>query len=164
MNSATALAATGSELPPPDRDGCLYEALRATLLAGDIGDGPGDTVGPLPVVSADQIHAPSLLTPIQAYRWFIEYGGRFGTGWENHATRVTPATPAPFHAGLGAPHIRCPVLIQISPVDEMVGANPAVAGAVAAAIARRTEIMEIEGGVTRRRVRVGGAVARGSKL
>jgi hypothetical protein len=53
------------------------------------------------------MNAPSLLTPIQAYRWFIEHGGRFGTGWENRATRVTPATPAPFHAGLAAPHIGC---------------------------------------------------------
>lgn len=138
--------ATGRDLAPPDPDGRFYEALRGTLLDGDIGKGPAETVGPLPVVSADQIHAPSLLTPIQAYRWFIEYGGRFGTGWENRATRVTPATPAPFHAGLAAPHIRCPVLIQISPVDEMSGADPRVARAVASAVAGATQIMEIDGG------------------
>jgi hypothetical protein len=138
--------ATGRDLAPPDPDGRLYEAFRHTLLEGDITAGPADKVGPLPVVSGDQLHAPSLLTPIQAYRWFIEYGGRFGTGWENRATRVTPSTPAPFHAGLAAPHIRCPVLIQISPADEMPGANPMVTRAVADAIPDPKEIMEIDGG------------------
>jgi hypothetical protein len=49
------------------------------------------------VVSADQLNTPSLLTPIQAFRWFIEYGGRYGTGWQNRANRVLPATPCPFH-------------------------------------------------------------------
>ena len=96
--------ATGREPAPSDPDGRLFDALRETLLAGDITGGPETTVGPMPVVSADQIHSPSLLTPIQAYRWFIEYGGRFGTGWENRATRVTPATPAPFHASWSTWH------------------------------------------------------------
>jgi uncharacterized protein len=138
--------ATGREPAPPDPDGRLYAALRETLLDGDITGGPGTTVGPLPVVSADQIHAPSLLTPIQAYRWFVDYGGRFGTGWENRATRVTPPTPAPFHAGLAAPHIRCPVLMQISPVDEMPGADPAVARGVGDSIPGPKEIVEVDGG------------------
>jgi hypothetical protein len=126
--------ATGREPAAADTDGAGFAALRDTLLHGDIAGGPEDTIGPLPVVSSDQLHAPSLLQPIQAYRWFIEYGGRFGTGWENRATRVTPRTPAPFHAGLAAPHIRAAVLMQISPVDEMAGANPAVARAVFAAV------------------------------
>lgn len=138
--------ATGSQMVPPDPDGRLYEALRHTLQDGDISGGPDETVGPLPVVSADQIHAPSLLHPIQAYRWFVEYGGRFGTGWDNRATRVTPRTPAPFHAALVAPHIRCPILMQISPVDEMAGANPAVARAVCVATRGPKELMEIDGG------------------
>ena len=138
--------ATGREQAPPDPDGSLYEALRDTLADGDIRGGPDETVGPLPVVSADHIHAPSLLEPIQAFRWFIEYGGRFGTGWENRATRVTPKTAAPFHAGIAAPHIKCPSLMQISPVDEMPGANPAVARAVHAAIRGPKEIAEIDGG------------------
>ena len=77
-------------------------------------------MGPLPVVSADQIHGPSLVQPIQACRWAVEYGGRSGTGWENRVSVVTPKTAAPFHPGLAAPHVRCPVLLQISPVDELV--------------------------------------------
>jgi hypothetical protein len=138
--------ATGREPAPADPDGTLYEALRDTLLHGEITGGPEDSLGPLPVVSSDQIHGPSLLQPIQAYRWFIEYGGRFGTGWENRATRVTPKTAAPFHAGLSARHIRCPVLMQISPVDEMAGADPAVAQGVFAAMQGPKELVEIDGG------------------
>lgn len=119
--------ATGPAPPPPDPDGALYAALRETLESGDISGGEEETLGPLPVVSVDQIHAPSLLTPIQAHRWFLEYGGRFGSGWENRATRVTPRTPAPFHAGLAAPRLSCPLLMQISPADEMPGADPQIA-------------------------------------
>ena len=138
--------ATGGEHAPADPDGTLFAALRDTLLDGVISGGPEDTIGPLPVVSADQIHAPSLLQPIQAYRWFIEYGGRFGTGWENRATLVTPRTSAPFHAGLAARHIRCPVLMQISPFDEMSRADPAVARTVFAAMQGPKELVEIDGG------------------
>lgn len=138
--------ATGRQHAPEDPNGDLYEALRHTLLEGDIAAGPGETVGPLPVVSADQLNAPSLLEPITAFRWFIEYGGRFGSGWENRATRATPRTPAPFHAGLVAPHIRCPVLVQMSPNDEMPGANPEVAAAVFGAMPEPKSWLEIEGG------------------
>jgi uncharacterized protein len=138
--------ATGREHAPADPDGTLFETLRETLLGGEITGAPEDVVGPLPVVSADQIHAPSLVQPIQAYRWFIEYGGRFGTGWENRATRVTPNTAVPFHAGLAARHIHCPVLMQISPFDELPGANPAVARTVFAAVQGPKELVEIDGG------------------
>ncbi|HVF31841.1 MAG TPA: alpha/beta fold hydrolase [Acidimicrobiales bacterium] len=138
--------ATGGQPSPPDPDGRLYDLMRRTIESGDVRGAPDDVQGPLPVVSADQINAPSLLEPIQAYRWFIEYGGRFGTGWENRATRVTPRTPAPFHAGLAAPHISCPVLVHIAPDDEMAGANPVVARAVAESIAGPAEIREIDGG------------------
>lgn len=138
--------ATGRQPAPPDPDGALYRALCDTVRDGDITGGPDTTVGPLPVVSPDQIHAPSLLTPIQAYRWFIEYGGRFGTRWENRATLVTPKTPAPFHAGLVASQIRCPILMHVSPGDEMAGANPAVARSVFDAVAAEKELVEIDGG------------------
>jgi uncharacterized protein len=136
----------GSVLPPPDPDGSLFGALRETLLQGDVRGGPGDTLGPLPVVSSDQLNTPSLLPPIQAFRWFIEYGGRHGTGWVNVATRVEPKTPAPFHAGLAAPHLRRPVLMQIAPHDEMPQANPDVSHAVYRALPGPKQLMEIEGG------------------
>lgn len=96
------IPAIGPHLPPPDPDGALFAALRNTLLQDMIDNEPPETTGPVPVVSPDQLGTPSLLTPIQAFRWFIEYGGRHGTGWENRVTRVVPQTPCPFHAGIAA--------------------------------------------------------------
>lgn len=132
------IPAIGPRLPPPDPDGVLFAELRSTLLHGSVAGGPDDTTGPLSVVSPDQPGSPSLLTPIQALRWFIDYGGRHGTGWENRVTRVVPATPAPFHAGLAAPHLACPLLLMVAPEDEMAGANPAVSRATFGAWAEGT--------------------------
>lgn len=138
--------AMGPDHAPPDGDGSLFAALGRTLRMGDIEAMPHDVAGPLPVVSADQINTPSLLTPIQAFRWFLDYGGRHGTGWENRATRVTPATPCPFHAGLATSHLRTPLMMMIAPEDEMPGANPAVSRAAYSAAPGLKELVEIGGG------------------
>ncbi len=139
--------ACGPAPSPPDADGSLFAAMRETLLHGEIGGGAGGRKdGPMPVVSADQLNTPSMLTPIQAFRWFIEHGGRHGSGWENRATRVIPSTPAPFHAGIATPHLRAPLLMMIAPEDEMPGADPDVSGAAFRAAAGPKELMEIDGG------------------
>ena len=31
----------------------------------------------------DQVASPSVLRPPTACRWFMEYGGRYGSGWTN---------------------------------------------------------------------------------
>ncbi len=138
--------AVGRELPPPDPDGSLFAALCDTFRKGSVEAGPDDITGPLPVVSADQLNAPSLLQPIQAFRWFIDYGGRHGTGWENRVTRVVPPTPAPFHAGIAAPHLRCPLLMMIATDDEMPGSKPEVSRAAFASVPGPKELVEIDGG------------------
>ena len=82
--------ACGIEKPKQEPDEQNFQAMRAIFDGGDITGTPETTTGPLPVVSADQLGTPSLLKPIQAYRWFIEYGGRHGTLWENRVIRVIP--------------------------------------------------------------------------
>ena len=62
--------AIGPHLPPPDPDATLFAALRDMVLQGTIDNELAETTGPLPVVSPDQLGTPSLLTPIQAFRWF----------------------------------------------------------------------------------------------
>jgi uncharacterized protein len=139
--------ACGPELPPSDPDGSLFAAMGDTLLHGEIGGGTdGTTDGPMPVVSADQLNTPSLLSPIQAFRWFNEYGGRHGTGWVNEATRSIPSTPAPFHAGIATPHLRHPLLMMIAPEDEMPGASPKVSDAAYQAAPGLKQLIEIDGG------------------
>jgi uncharacterized protein len=139
------ITACGPTMPPPDPDGAVFAALRRTFENGDVGT-PDSVTGPLPVVSFDQHGTPSLLTPISAYRWFIEYGGRHGTRWENWVTRVIPKTPAPYHPGICAPHIKVPTLMMIAPEDEMAGAVPAIARAAYDSIPGNKELIEIAGG------------------
>ena len=137
--------ACGPTKPPQDPDGALFAAVKSTFENGDIST-PDTVTGPLPVVSFDQHGTPSLLTPISGYRWFIEYGGRHGTRWENRVTRVIPKTPAPYHPGICAPHVKAPTLMMIAPEDEMAGANPAVARAAYDSIPANKELVEIDGG------------------
>ena len=105
------------------------EMIRATLFGGDVTGTPDTTTDPIPVVSPDQIGTPSLLAPIQAYRWFIDYGGRPGSAWANRATRIIPPTPVSYAACpyLCAPFLRVPSLFMVAPENEMVRANPQVA-------------------------------------
>jgi hypothetical protein len=136
----------GPRPAPEDPDGALFGAVRETLQSGDV-TGPGGTsVGPLPVVSADQLSTPSHLTPISAFRWFVEYGGRHATGWQNVATRHTPDTPAPFHPGLCSPRLRVPSLWLIAPQDEMPAADPVVARHAYDLAGGEKELVEIDGG------------------
>ncbi|WP_424972448.1 alpha/beta hydrolase [Dinoroseobacter sp. S76] len=127
------------------KDGAL-DSLRTIFESGDVRGGPDDVAGPMPVVSLDQLNAPSLLTPPQAVRWFLEYGGRHGTGWENRVTRVVPKTPVPCSPLVTAPHLNMPVLMMIGRNDEMVHCNPDLQDAVFEMIPGPKEKLVIDGG------------------
>jgi hypothetical protein len=133
---------------PPDATPSAerFEAIRTTFRSGDVRGRPEDRVGPLPVVSSDQLTNPSLLAPIQAFRWFIEYGGRHGTGWQNEVTRVVPSDTAPFSPYLCAPHVTVPSLMVVAPADEMVHADPATARSAFELLAGPKQWESIDGG------------------
>jgi pimeloyl-ACP methyl ester carboxylesterase len=116
----------GSEPPPVEPTAANFEILTDVFSRGDIRGSPETTMGPLPVVSFDQAGTPSLLKPIQAFRWFIDYGGRAGTKWVNSVSRVIPATAVPYHPSLCAPFVKAPTLLMVAPEDEMVHANYSV--------------------------------------
>lgn len=101
----------------------VMATISSTLRDGDVAGTPETTVGPMPVVSSDQMGTPSLLLPIQAYRWFIEHGGRPGSGWRNIVTRVIPPTPITYSPYLCAPFVQAPILLMVAPEDEMLHAN-----------------------------------------
>jgi pimeloyl-ACP methyl ester carboxylesterase len=117
----------GAEPSAVEPNTANFDLIKEALSRGDVGGSPETTVGPMPVVSSDQVGTPSLLKPIQAFRWFIDYGGRAGTRWDNRVTRVLPATPVPFHPTLCAPFVKAPTLLMVAPEDEMMHANYAVA-------------------------------------
>jgi hypothetical protein len=136
----------GSRAPSPDPNGTRFAAIRETLLNGDVSGTPETTAGPMPVVSFDQIRHPSLLKPLSAFRWFIEHGGRHGSGWANDVTRVIPPTPAPFSPVLCAPRVHVPTLMMIAPEDEMLQCDPAVAREAYDLLAGPKQWHEIAGG------------------
>jgi pimeloyl-ACP methyl ester carboxylesterase len=117
----------GAEPPTVDPSQANFYIIKEIIARGDVRGSPETTTGPIPVVSCDQAGTPSLLKPIQAFRWFIDYGGRAGTRWINSVTRVLPATPVPYHPALCAPFIKAPTLLMVAPEDEMVHANYSVA-------------------------------------
>jgi pimeloyl-ACP methyl ester carboxylesterase len=136
----------GEEPPPPDPDGRQFAMLRETFERGGVTEAPETTTGPLPVVSFDPVRYPAHLAPPTAFRWFVEHGGRPGSGWTNDATRVVPATPAPFSPGIAAPHVRVPVQVIYAPDDEMGRASPTVTRIVGAALGVPKEVVELEEG------------------
>ncbi len=138
--------ACGEHFAPPDPDGRCFDSIRETLLHADFAQMPRTVLGPLPVVSFDPVGTPCLLTPLTAFRWFIEYGGRYGTKWENRATVVNLTAPVPFHAGLCAPHLSASLLMLIAREDEMPGSNSSVARSVFESATVPRELIEIDGG------------------
>ena len=136
----------GITLPPGPIDDDSFAVMKDIFANGDVTGGPEQTVGPLPVVSADQMNAPSLLTPIQAFRWFVEHGGRHGSGWQNLATRVIPDTPVPCSPFVTAPHLAMPVMFMVGRDDEMVHCSPDVQRAVFDKIKGPKEFVEVDGG------------------
>jgi uncharacterized protein len=136
----------GEKPPPVEPSRTNFETIRETFLHGDVRGSTETTTGPIPVVSFDQSGTPSLLKPIQAFRWFIDYGGRPGSQWINRATRVIPKTPMPFHPALCAPFVRVPTLMMVAPEDEMVHANYSVARQTYDLLAGPKQWYDIAGG------------------
>jgi acetyl esterase/lipase len=97
--------AFGDELAAPDTDGSQFDTIRSILLDNTFGSYGGEVLGPMPVVSPDQLSTPSFLTPVTAFHWFITYGARFGTGWQNQATMRVNDTPK----SRSAPNRACPI-------------------------------------------------------
>lgn len=142
----TQVPGCGDELPSADPDGVQFEAFRNIFLQGDFEYIPNEISEPMPVVSFDQLGTPSLMKPLTAFRWFIEYGGRFGTNWQNWATHSVPNRPEQFNPYLCAPFLKAPILFVIAKDDEMPGASSEIARKVYDAAPEPKELFVISGG------------------
>lgn len=137
--------ACGRHPAPPDPDGDLYRGMRARLLHGSVRAEPEGWRGPMPVVSLDQLSAPSALKPLTALRWFLEYGARFGSGWENQVVLTSPEEPM-WLPVLWAQHVLVPTCFLLARDDEMPGSTTVVARQAFAALGGPKEVHELEGG------------------
>jgi len=135
-----------SNLPTEDKDGKLYTFAKKTVLSERIMDMSHTVIEQMPIVSSDQLGTPSVLTEISAYRWFIEYGGRFGTNWTNVVSYSDVERPELYHTGQCAPHIKAPVLMIVATNDEMDGANPEVTLEIYNMVKQPKEWVDIDGG------------------
>jgi uncharacterized protein len=134
--------AFGASEPPADSDGKLFKAMQAIVLSSDALDCGGPVQGPMPVVSSDQVRHPSALKPLTAFRWFVEYGGTLNSNWINDVALSVEG----WHPGLCAPYLKQPVLMLVSPQDEMARANPQVARAVFDSVCGSKQWYAISGG------------------
>tara|TARA_B100000780_G_scaffold270011_1_gene229382 strand:- start:1117 stop:1299 length:183 start_codon:yes stop_codon:yes gene_type:complete len=55
------------------------QQLQLLFEVDDVSQFATQGLGPMPVVSSDQLNTPSLLKPIQAFSWFMAHGGGFGS-------------------------------------------------------------------------------------
>ena len=138
--------ACGNVLPPADNDSNLFNNIKETFQNGDITGSPETTVGPMPVVSFDQDTITSMLKPISAYRWFIEYGGRYNTKWKNNVTHVEPDVPVKLNPVLCIPHIKAALFMVIASEDEMVNANSGIARHAYDIAPQPKKMLEVDGG------------------
>ena len=142
----TMIPALGDDLPTEDTDGILYQFAKDTLLSENISALPQTKTKQMAIVSYDQLNAPSRLKELTAYRWFIEHGGRFGTGWENRVSYSNIDMPENFHLGQCATHLKAPILMIVANNDEMEGASPEVTKHVFKMINQPKEWVDIDGG------------------
>lgn len=140
------IPALGEDIPKEDHDGSQYKFAKATLLHDNIKSLPHTKTERMTIVSADQINAPSVLSELTAYRWFIEYGGRFGTNWQNVVSYARVEVPKDFNLGQLAPKLKAPILMVVATNDEVNGANPEVTKHVYNNINQPKEWVDIDGG------------------
>lgn len=142
----TMIPAFGEEIPSSDHHESSYAFAKEILFSEDIKSLPHTTTGQMPIVSSDQSGTPSALKELTAYRWFIEYGGRFGTRWQNVVSFSSLEVPETFHLGQLAPFVKAPILMIVATNDEMNGANPLVSKHVYNSISQPKEWVDIDGG------------------
>jgi pimeloyl-ACP methyl ester carboxylesterase len=83
---------------------------------------------------------------LTAFRWFMEYGSRYGTGWQNWVTGVIRDGSEPYQPVLCASWVRAPALFVIATDDEMPGASSAVSRLAFDRLPGPKELLEVDGG------------------
>ncbi len=136
----------GRSAPPVDLDPTSYITTVRETLARDFNQLTFAPLAERPVVSADQLSAPSWLEPLTAFRWFIEYGAQFGTNWQNRVGRSEPVDAPPYYPSLAAASLKMPTLFVVARHDEMPGSRPDIALMAFDRVPGPKELFEIDGG------------------
>lgn len=135
----------GSQVPSEPPNPSVVDAISAVMALESLPAEMEKTLGPALVVSADPTVESMSPSPM-AFRWFFEYGGRHGSGWENRWSYAMNKTAAPFSPYDCLPAVTVPVLMVIGRNDEIEVANPEASRHALAQVEGRTEWHDIDGG------------------
>lgn len=138
--------AVGNVLPSEDQDDNVYTFAKNMVLNDSILDLCRTTMERTLVVSTDQMSNPAVINLLPAYRWFIEYGGRFGTNWKNIVSWSDTDRPSNYHNANISPHLKAPILMIVATNDEMEYSNDKVTLQVYKRINQPKEWVDIDGG------------------
>lgn len=136
----------GNSLPSLDQDDSVYNFAKNMVLNDSISELSRTTMEPSLVVSTDQINSPAVINLLPAYRWFIEYGGRFDTNWKNIVSWSDTDRPSNYHNANFSPHLKAPILMIVATNDEMEYSNDKVTLEVYKRITQPKEWVDIDGG------------------
>lgn len=142
----TQVPACGDTPPQGGPEDAALERMAEIYAGRDLRPPPDLVAGPMPVVAADQLSGASALTPLTAFHWFIEYGSRYGTGWQNRVTEVVGDRREPYSPLLCAARVRVPSLFVIAADDEMPGASSDISRLAFQLVAGQKELLEVDGG------------------
>lgn len=113
----------GDRVPVEPPDPSLVERIAAVMEASALPSALEATFGPALVVSADP-DVDSMSPSPTAFRWYFEYGGRHGSGWENRWSYARNETGVPFSPYDCLPRVSVPVLFVVGRDDEIESCNP----------------------------------------
>lgn len=125
----------------------MMKSIKKLLLNEYLENEDKEETATMAVVSSNQQNMNSALKELTAYRWFIEYGGRFETGWENSVSFSTfKNAPKNYHRGIAATSLKAPILLVVAKNDEMEGASDIIANSVFEKINQPKKLVFLDGG------------------
>lgn len=139
--------AFGDTEVPFEKSDEMMKSIKEILLNEHLEKLNKEETSTMAVVSPNQQNMSSALNELTAFRWFIEYGGRFDTNWQNNVSFSTfKNAPIDYHRGIAASFIKVPILLVVGKNDEMEGASDIIAKSVFDKISQPKEIVFLDGG------------------
>lgn len=139
--------AFGDEEVPFEKSDEMMHSIKNLLLNEHLESLDKEETPSMAVVSPNQQNMNSALKEISAFRWFIEYGGRFDTNWQNDVSFSTfKMAPENYNRGIAATSLKAPIFLVVAKNDEMEGASDIIANSVFEQITQPKEIVFLDGG------------------
>lgn len=139
--------AFGDTEVPFEKSDEMMKSIKVLLSNAHLENEDKEETEPMAVVSSNQENMNSALKEITAYRWFIEYGGRFNTRWQNSVSFSSfKNAPKNYHRGIEAADLKSPILLVVAKNDEMEGASDIIASSVFDNVNQPKELVYLDGG------------------